>query len=72
MTPALILTAVLQYGPSILPIVAQLAQMIRENKTEVTAEDIAQLIALGKKSASDYLAAAGGAPANSATNTGPR
>ena len=62
MTPALILSAVLQYGPSVLPIVQSLVGMIRDKKTEVTPEDIAQLIELGKKGAADYLKDAGGAP----------
>lgn len=62
MPPVAILAAVLQYGPSVLPIAQQLVAMIRDKKTEVTAEDLAQLIELGKKSSADYLAGAGGAP----------
>lgn len=62
MTPALILDAVLQYGPSILPVIQNLVTMIRDKKTEVTPEDIQTLIDLGKKSSTDYLAEAGGAP----------
>lgn len=68
MTPAVILAAVLQYGPSILPLVQQLTAMIRDRKPEVTPEDIAQLIELGRKSSADYLTAAGGAPALSLSN----
>ena len=62
MAPALILSAVLQYGPSILPLIQSLITMIKTNKTEVTAEDIQMLIDLGKKSSADYLKEAGGAP----------
>lgn len=63
MTPALILGAVLQYGPSCLPVIQSLVAMIKDKKTEVTPEDIQTLIDLGKKSSADYLAAAGGSPA---------
>lgn len=64
MTPALILGAVLQYGPSVLPVIQSLVGMIRDKKTEVTPEDIALLIELGKKSSADYLREAGGAPSS--------
>lgn len=59
MTPAAILIAVLQYGPSILPLVGQIQQWIKDGKKEVTPDDIAQLIAFGKKTSADYLADAG-------------
>ena len=59
MSPALLLTAVLQYGPSILPLIAEIHDWIAANKTEVTSEDIKQLIAYGQKTSADYLKAAG-------------
>lgn len=69
MTPAAILLAVLQYGPSILPLVGQIQQWIKDGKNDVTPEDIAQLIAFGKKTAADYLAEAGvAAPPAAVTN----
>lgn len=62
MPPAAILAAVLQYGPTILPVIQELMAMVRDNRAAVTPEDIALLIKLGNKSSTDYLAAAGGAP----------
>lgn len=62
MTPAALLLAVLQYGPGILPLIQSLVTMVKANKTEVTPEDLAQLVALGKKTSADYLKDAGGAP----------
>ena len=55
MNPQIILAAVLQYGPSILPVIQQIATWIKENKTEVTKEDLDALIAYGAKKAADYL-----------------
>ena len=60
---ATILACVVQYGPSVLPVIQELVALIEGGKTSVTSADIATLVALGKKSSSDYLAAAGGAPA---------
>ncbi len=54
MSAAAILAAVLQYGPSVLPVVQQLVAWVKENKTEVTEEDIKTLIAFGKAKASDF------------------
>lgn len=62
MTPAVVLAAVLQYGPTVLPLIQQLAEMAKSGKTEVTPEDIAQLIAYGKKTSADYLREAGVTP----------
>lgn len=62
MTPAAILTAVLTYGPGILPLIQQIAQWVKENKQEVSPEDIAELIAYGKKTSADYLREAGVTP----------
>jgi hypothetical protein len=59
MTPVAILLAVLQYGPTILPTVQQIATWIKSGKQDVTPDDIATLIALGKKTSADYLAQAG-------------
>jgi hypothetical protein len=58
MNPAILLQAVLTYGPEILPLIQQLAAWAKSGKQDVTPEDIAQLIAYGKKSAADYLAEA--------------
>lgn len=55
MTPQVVLTAVLQYGPQVLPVIQQIVAWITENKTEVSKDDIAQLIAYGQKKAADYL-----------------
>lgn len=59
MTPAIVLNAVLTYGPSILPLIQQLAELVKSGKAEVTPEDIAQLIEYGKKTSADYLKEAG-------------
>lgn len=63
MPPVAILAAVLQYGPSVLPMIQSLIAMVENKTTTVTAADIQALIDLGKKSSADYLAAVGGAPA---------
>lgn len=55
MTPAIVLNAVLTYGPQILPLIQQLAEMVRNGKKEVTSDDLAMLIALSNKTADDYL-----------------
>lgn len=62
MTPAAILALVVQYGPEILPLVQQLVKWVKENKTEVTPEDIALLISYGSKTSAQYLAEAKGTP----------
>ena len=59
MTPALILQAVLQFGPTIIPLISQLAAWAEGGKKEVTAADLAQLVALGTKTSADYLREAG-------------
>ena len=59
MTPALVLSAVLTYGPTVLPLIQQLAEMVRSGKKEVTPEDLAMLVALSNKTADDYLREAG-------------
>tara|TARA_R110000868_G_scaffold187831_2_gene430550 strand:- start:346 stop:534 length:189 start_codon:yes stop_codon:yes gene_type:complete len=59
MTPALVLSAVLTYGPTVLPLIQQLAEMVRSGKKEVTPEDLAMLVALSNKTADDYLKEAG-------------
>jgi len=59
MTAALVLDCVLRYGPSVLPLIQQLAELVKSGKTDVTAEDIAELIAYGKKTSADYLREAG-------------
>lgn len=59
MKPADVLIALLNFGPTILPLVAQVSGWIKDGKKEVTPEDIALLIAYGKKTSADYLAEAG-------------
>lgn len=59
MTPGAILALVLQYGPSIIPLIAQLTAWIRDNKKEVTAEDFALLARYASTTADDYLREAG-------------
>lgn len=59
MTPAAILTALLTYGPTILPLIQQVTQWVKDGKQEVSAEDIAELIAYGKKMSADYLLGVG-------------
>ena len=68
MPPLAILAAVVQYGPSILPMIQSLITMIENKQTTVTAADIQQLIDLGKKTSADYLNEAGGLPAQKATS----
>ena len=55
MNPQMILTAVLTYGPEIIPLIQQLTQWIKENKTEVTDADWQILAQYGSKKAADYL-----------------
>ena len=55
MTPAAILTAVLTYGPQILPLISTLKAWIETEKKEVSAEDIQFLINLANKKSEDYL-----------------
>ena len=62
MNPAQILVAVLQYGPSILPLINQIHEWIAAGKADVTADDIKLLIAYGSKTSGDYLKAAGITP----------
>jgi hypothetical protein len=62
MTTAAILAAVLQYGPSVIPLIQQLVTWAEGGKTTVTAADFAILVQLSSKSSADYLAAAGGPP----------
>ena len=64
---ATIIALVTTYGPDVLPVIQQIAAWIEGGKTAVTAADIAVLVAFGKKTSADYLAAAGGAPAPKAT-----
>lgn len=59
MSTALVLNAVLTYGPEIIPLITQLAAWIKGGKTEVTADDLAFLVKLSNKTAADYLAEAG-------------
>jgi hypothetical protein len=62
MTPAAIAIAVLQYGPSILPVVHQIAVWRKEGKAEVTPEDIQLLISFANKRSGDYLKDVGLSP----------
>lgn len=55
MTPAAIAAAVLTYGPAVLPLLQQIASWIAAGKKDVSAADIEQLIAYGKKMSGDYL-----------------
>jgi len=67
MTPIAILSAVLQFGPEIIPLIAEISKWIRDGKKDVSPEDIALLVSYGKKTSADYLADAGVAappPAN--------
>lgn len=59
MTPGAVLALVLQYGPSVIPLLAQLTSWIKENKTEVTAEDFALLAKYAATTSDDYLREAG-------------
>lgn len=47
------------YGPTILPLIQRILQLRDDGKTEVTADDIAELIAFGQKTSEDYLRAQG-------------
>lgn len=58
MAPAAVLIAVLQYGPAILPLIGQITTWIKDGKTEVTPQDIQELIAYGAKNSAAYLAEA--------------
>ena len=62
MPPLALAVALVQYGPTILPMIQELLAMARDKRDTVTPEDIALIIKLGNKSSADYLAAAGGAP----------
>lgn len=62
MTPLMIAQALVTYGPQILPLIQQVMTWIKENKTEVSPEDIQFLIDLSNKQAADYLKEAGGTP----------
>ena len=55
MTPAQLLTAVLTYGPSVLPLIQQITAWVKEGKTEITEEDWSFLLRYANKKASDYL-----------------
>ena len=63
MTTAAIITAICQYGPSVVPLLQQAIAWAEGGKTTVTSADLDLLVKLGQKSSADYLAAAGGAPA---------
>ena len=62
MTAVAILSAVLTYGPEVLPLIQQIPAWIESGKSPVTSADIDILVKLGAKTSSDYLTAAGGAP----------
>lgn len=64
MTTAALLTALLTYGPSIIPLVAKLHSDIAAGKSnqQVTPEDLAELVALANQSASDIYKRLGIAP----------
>lgn len=64
MTTAALLTALLTYGPSILPLAQSLVADIEAGKgnKEVTAADIAALVALANQSSSDIYKRLGIAP----------
>lgn len=55
MTPALVLNALLTYGPAIMPLLEKASQWVKDGKKEVTAEDIAELIAYGQQKGADYF-----------------
>ena len=59
MSTTLVLDALLKYGPTVLPLIAQLTKWIKDGKKDVTPEDIAVLISYGQKRADDYLTAIG-------------
>ena len=56
------LDAVTRYGPAFAAQIEHVYALMRSGKNEVTDADLAQLRALGNKTAADYLAEAGGAP----------
>lgn len=62
MGTAAIIGLVVQYGPSIIPLVQQLVTWAEGGKTTVTAADFAILAQLSSKTSADYLSLAGGAP----------
>jgi hypothetical protein len=59
MNTSAVLAALLQYGPTVLPLMAQLTTWIKNGKQDITAEDINLLISYGQKKADDYLVAIG-------------
>ena len=63
MTTAAIITAICQYGPSVVPLLQQAIAWAEGGKTTVTSADLDLLVKLGQKPAADYLTAAGGPPA---------
>lgn len=64
MTTAALLTALLTYGPSIIPLVQKLVADIHAGKAnqEVTPEDWAELLALANQTSSSIYARLGIAP----------
>lgn len=61
MTTAALLTAVLTYGPSILPLIQKLVADIEAGKsnTTVSAADIAELVTLSQQTSNDIYARLG-------------
>ena len=57
MTAIALLDLLLKYGPLAVEQALKLSQLIKDGKgkTEVTAEDIAELLALGNKKGADYF-----------------
>lgn len=64
MTTAALLTALLQYGPSIIPLAQKLVADIEAGRGQqnVTSADLAELAALAKQSGADIYARLGIAP----------
>lgn len=64
MTTAALLTAVLTYGPTILPLVQKLVADIESGKgsTVVTAADLAELVTLSTQTSADIYARLGITP----------
>lgn len=64
MTTAALLTALLQYGPTIIPLVAKLVADIEAGKasTVVTSADLAELSRLGQLTAADIYKSVGVTP----------
>lgn len=60
-TVAVVLTSVLQYGPTIIPLIAKLTSDIKAGRgnKEVTPEDIAELVRLSSQTSSDIYARLG-------------